>query len=448
MVPELAGVPDDGDFAMPSQKLTAMAVERARVPAQGRVEYWDTILPGFGLRVTENGTKTWTLMYRVHGRKRRATIGHYPKTSLADARDQAAVLLAQLEKDIDPLAVKAEEEKRAEADRFETVIAEFITRHAKPNNRGWQRQDRDLRREFLPYWRDWAIGSIARRDILDILDILDKIGDRTSPRRANRYLALIKKLFAWCVERGYIETSPAAAVKPPGREMSRDRVLTADEIRVVWQCCGSEGWPFGELFRLLMLTAQRLGEVSAMRWRDVDLNRAIWTVPAEIAKNGVANEVPLAPTAVAILERAPSPRNGYVFPAQNGSINPVSGFSKAKERLDRDITAARAGAALGPWRLHDLRRTAASGMAELRIAPHVIERVLNHVSGSRAGVAGVYNRFGYLPEKREALEAWANRIAAIVDPAPVNVVRLTPASRTNTTAARAERRATGAQGKR
>jgi integrase len=408
---------------MPSLKLTALGVARARVPEQGRVEYWDTVLPGLALRVTNKGAKSWCVLYRVDRRQRRATIGHYPATSLADARAEAGKLLAEVDKGVDPLTAKAEEDKRREADRFERVVAEFIERHAKPNNRGWQRQDRDLRREFLPHWRDRSIDSIGRRDILEILD---KIADRTSPRRANRYLALVKKVFAWCVDRGYIKASPAASIKPPGREASRDRVLTGDEIRTVWQCCEREGWPFGDLFRLLTLTAQRLGEVTAMRWRDVDLERAIWTVPAEIAKNGVANEVPMAPAAVAILSQAPSPRAGYVFPSQNGSPNPVSGFSNAKSRLDREAAAARAGEPVPPWRLHDLRRTAASGMAELQVAPHIIERVLNHVTGSRAGVAGVYNRFGYLSEKRQALVAWANRISQLVDPAPANVVTLKP----------------------
>jgi integrase len=418
---------------MPSVKLTAMTVAKLKPPANGRVEHWDAVLPGLGLRVTDKGAKSWTVLYRVGVRQRRATLGRYPLMSLAEAREKAGELLAAVSTGIDPLAAAAEAKERREADRFEAVIREFIARHAKPNNRGWQRQDRDLRREFLPLWRDRAIGSIGRRDILAALDVLT---DRTSPRRANRYLALLKKLFGWCAERGLIEASPAAAIKPPGREVSRDRVLSADELRIVWHCCEREGWPFGDLFRLLILTAQRLGEASAMRWRDVDLDRAIWTVPAEVAKNGIANEVPLSAPAGAILGEMPRTSDEYVFPAANGSGNPVSGFSKAKARLDHDISAACAGASILPWRLHDLRRTAASGMAELRIAPHVIERVLNHVSGSRAGVAGVYNRFGYLPEKRQALEAWAVRIAAIVGALPGNVVPLESASR----AAASERR--------
>jgi integrase len=153
-----------------------------------------------------------------------------------------------------------------------------------------------------------------------------------------------------------------------------------------------------------------------MRWSDVDLVKATWTVPAEIAKNGVANEVPLSPAAVSILKALPSfADHGYVFPSINGSGRPVSGFSKAKARLDKAIAAelAPTNGAMPAWRLHDLRRSAASGMAQLSIAPHVIEKVLNHVSGSLAGVAGIYNRFGYGGEKRHALESWAARVLSV-----------------------------------
>jgi hypothetical protein len=191
---------------MPSIKLTAMSVANAKLPEQGRVEYWDAALPGFGLRVTAKGAKSWTMIYRASGQQRRMTLGHYPTLPLSAARDRARAALREIEKGNDPATAKAEEEQRREADLFLSVIAEFIERHAKPNNRGWERQDRDLRREFLPHWRGRAIGSIKR---CDILDRLDQIADRSSPRRANRYLALLKKLFAWCVERGIIEDSPA-----------------------------------------------------------------------------------------------------------------------------------------------------------------------------------------------------------------------------------------------
>ncbi|MGH7115729.1 MAG: tyrosine-type recombinase/integrase, partial [Stellaceae bacterium] len=275
-------------------KLTALAVARAHAAGKSRAEFWDTVMPGLGLRVTDKGAKSWTVLYRAHGRQRRATLGRYPALSLAEAREHAASLMREVENGVDPAA----EAERRQADLFEPVVNDFIERHARPNNRGWRRQERDLHREFVPLWRGRSIASIRRRDILDALD---RIADRTSPRRANRYLALVKKLFAWAVERDLIDASPAAAIKPPGREMSRDRVLSGTELRLVWQCSEREGWPFGDLFRVLSLTAQRLGEVAAMRWGDVDTDRAIWTVPAEISKNGIANEVPLSPAVLAIL---------------------------------------------------------------------------------------------------------------------------------------------------
>jgi integrase len=403
---------------MPSVKLTAKAVENARAPARGRIEYWDAALPGFGLRVTEKGAKSWTVLYRLHGRNRRATLGPYPALSLAVARENAREMLYEIGNGNDPAAVKLAARRR-ESELFKAILVEFVERHCKPNNRGWRRQDHDLRQEFLPRWRDRPITSITRRDILEVID---GIADRSSPRRANRYLALVKKLFNWCAERGYLEASPATSIKPPGKEVARDRVLSDAELRLVWRCCETAGWPFGDLFRLLILTAQRLGEVSAMCWHDVDLEKAVWTVPAAIAKNGVVNEVPLSPAAIAILTRLPPlGRRGFVFSALNGSANPVSGFSKAKARLDKAIACELAKTdhvMRQPWRLHDLRRTGASRMAQLGIAPHVIEKVLNHTSGSLAGVAGVYNRYGYGPEKRHALETWARYIECLADPPP------------------------------
>jgi integrase len=407
-------------------KLTDLAVASVKPPASGRIEIWDAMLPGFGLRVSEKGSKSWVVLYRVRGRatgKRRLTLGRYPIISLAKARERARHIFEAASEGVDP--AEALMPVREPAPSFEKVAEQFIRRYAKPKNRGWHRQQVDLAREFTPHWGKRPIDTITRRDVLDALD---RISDRVSALCANRQLALIRKLFNWCLERGILETSPAANVKPPGREVSRDRVLSDDEIRSVWICCDAVGHPFGPIFKLLLVTAQRREEVGRMRWADIDLGKGSWTIPRERSKNDVANEVPLSPLALAIIEELPRfAGEASVFAAANGSGRPASGYSKAKLRLDRMIAARRASEALPEmpeWWLHDLRRTGASGMAQLGVPPHVIERVLNHISGSQAGVAGIYNRYGYLPEKRQALDAWSRSVEDIVRSGSRNVVQL------------------------
>lgn len=400
-------------------KLTDIAVARAKPPASGRIEIWDAMLPGFGLRVSDKGSKSWVVMYRVRGGpsgKRRLTLGRYPVLSLANARERARRIFELAGDGIDPAEARTPAPKSAPA--FEEVAAQFITRYAKPKNRGWRRQEADLAREFTPSWGTKPIDAVTRADVLNVLD---RISDRTSPLRANRQLALIRKFFNWCLERGILETAPTANIKPPGREVSRDRVLSDDEIRSVWNCCETVGYPFGAIFKLLLVTAQRREEVGRMRWDDLDLGKGTWTIPRERSKNDVANEVPLSRLALALIERLPRfAWEDLVFAAANGSGRPASGYSKAKLRLDRLIAASRSSNELPQmpeWWLHDLRRTAASGMARLSVPPHVIERVLNHISGTQSGVAGIYNRYGYLPEKRQALDAWGRYIEALVPPA-------------------------------
>jgi len=412
-------------------KLTDLAVARAKPPASGRIEIWDSMLPSFGLRISEQGTKSWMVMYRVRGGapgKRRLTLGRYPVISLAKARERARRIFELAFDGIDP--AEGRPPAREPAPSFEKVAEQFISRYAKPKNRGWHRQQVDLAREFTPYWGTRRIDTITRRDVLDVLD---QISDRVSPLRANRQLALIRKLFNWCLERGVLEISPAANVKPPGREVSRDRVLSDDEIRSVWVCCDAVGHPFGAIFKLLVVTSQRREEVGRMLWADLDLGKGSWTIPRERSKNGVANEVPLSPLALAIIKELPRfEGEDLVFSASNGSGRPASGYSKAKLRLDRMIAARRASEGspeMPEWWLHDLRRTAASGMAQLGVPPHVIERVLNHISGSQAGVAGIYNRYGYLPEKRQALDAWSRYVENLVTPGQGNVVPLASAQR-------------------
>jgi integrase len=211
-------------------------------------------------------------------------------------------------------------------------------------------------------------------------------------------------------------------LRPPTKEKSRDRVLSDDEIKLFWAACDDLGWPFGPLFKLLLLTAQRRDEVASVEWEEIDLEAGVWSIPKTKAKNGVGHEVQLSRQAIEILSALPRVAGGLVF-TTNGKT-PVSGFSRAKERIDA-IMAERAGRAIEPWILHDLRRTATTGMAALKIPPHVVDRVLNHTSGTIRGVAAVYNRHQYGEERRDALAALGRAVEAIVTGRPAgNVIPL------------------------
>ena len=230
---------------------------------------------------------------------------------------------------------------------------------------------------------------------------------------ANRVLTVIKKLFGWAVARDLIVLSPAAGVEAPGKETARDRVLTDTELKAVWEVCQALGYPFGPLFRLLILTGQRRGEVVRMAWPDIE--NGTWTLPREITKSDRLHVVPLSGLAIETIEAVPKIEGcDLLFPSRRGTDRPLSGFSRAKRQLDTLSGVER-------WRLHDLRRTVASGLARFQTPPHVIEAVLNHRSGTISGVAAVYNRYSYLDEKRQALEAWARHVQGL---AAANVVSI------------------------
>jgi integrase len=386
---------------MPSVHLTDAAVKRLKTPEHGRIECFDASFPAFGVRVSQTGRKSWIFFYRYHDRLRRLTIGTYPTKSLAEAREAAHNAQRKLEQGIDPGDEKATQRaaERARRNSFEAVATDFIDKYAKRKNRDWRKAQYLLNKEALPYWRDLDVGEITRRDVHDVLD---RIVERGAPVHANRTLAVIRKLLNWAVDRDIIAVSPAAGVKPPINERSRDRVLNDDELKAIWEAAGKTGYPFGPMYRLLMITGQRLGEVAGMQWTHI--HDDVWTMPQ--TKNTRPHDLPLTRMALDVLKGLPRFTGPYVFSGSNGE-RAVSGFSKAKKRID-------GLAGVSNWRNHDLRRTLSTNMARLDVAPHVVEKILNHSSGTISGVAAVYNRYGYDREKRQALEAWAKRLEAIV----------------------------------
>lgn len=377
-------------------KLTAKSVENIKPLPKGRLQIWDTALPGFGLRITEKGKKSWVVMYRYRDRQRRMTLGSYPAFSLAEAREEARAALRSIERGEDP-AEKKLSAKRKPPTLFPESVEQFIEMYAKPKNRGWAETRRLLKNNVEPHFKYLSLEDITRHHVIDVLD---SVVARGAPIQANRTLAAIRKLFNWFMDRGLIDHNPVTGLKPPGKETSRDRVLTDDEIKKVWSAWDQLGWPFGPMFKLLLVTGQRRSEVAAMKWSDI--NGETWIIPRELAKNDRTHDVPLSSLALDIIESVPRVgKRDYIF-STNG-VRPASGFGRPKKRTDSlsGVTG---------WRLHDLRRTAASGMARLGVAPHVVEKILNHSSGTISGVAAVYNRHGYEDEKHDALNTWAMTI--------------------------------------
>lgn len=383
--------------------LTDLQIRKLVAEAPERIEVWDARLPGFGIRVSAAGTKSFILLYRHKGRARRITLGRYPVLSLSDARGRAREALAEVARGEDPQSQKVVDRAGS---RFDEAVRVFVRTYCQQHNRQSTRREtqRLLEARFVRRWRARDVREISKANVLEIID--EAVNEGT-PSAANHALATIRLFFNWCVDRGLVEVNPCIRLKMPAKAVSRDRVLADAEVRDIWNAACSMEYPFGTITQLLLLTAQRRNEVTQLRWSDLDFNAGIWSIPGEFTKNGVAHVVPLVPEAIEILKRVPRIDNDMLFPSRAGNGRAFSGFSKSKERLA-------ALACVEPFTLHDLRRTAATRMAGLGVAPHVVERLLNHVAGILGGIAGVYNRFKYRDEVREALGLWTGYVRNLV----------------------------------
>jgi integrase len=390
-----------------------------------RYDVMDTDVPGFGVRVSEAGLRTFILIARYPGSQNptRRAIGEYPATSLQKARERAREWRDLAKKGIDP---KAEEERerrqelRKQATTFAAVADEFIQLHVRPQRRG-RDTEREIRNELISRLGERPIASVNREDIVLLVDAIAR---RPAPYFAHVVLGHARSLFNWALNRGTygLETSPCDRIKPAaliGPKEARQRVLSGAELVALWKGSEALGYPFGPLYKLLLLTGARKSEVSDARWREFDLTKKIWTVPPERFKSNASHLVPLSDGAVAILEALPRFTKGdHLFTTTYGE-KPISGFSKGKDRLDKLMTE-HLGSAPSPWVIHDIRRTVRTRLASLRVPDLVAEMVIGH---GRKGLQRVYDQHRYVDEMREALELWAARLRDIVTP-PNNVVRM------------------------
>jgi integrase len=427
---------------MPTIRLTQAAVEKLKPPAEKAVTYWDNQCPGFGLRITSRNRRTWLAMYRVQGKAVMETLGTMAETpSVANARDRARASMTRAREGRNPVDERREEERQAaeaavqeaaKAVTFGEVAERFFHEHVERGSA--LKYAREVRRilshDVLPRWKEKPVREIGRHDVNDLLDAkaASRERRRTGTRdgaavQANRTLTRLRTLFRWAADMDLVDADPTVGVRQRVKEKARDRALDDSEIRLFWSGAGKLGWPFGPLFKLLLLTAQRRDEIGGMRWSEIDLDKQTWTIPRERAKSDRAHVVHLSAPAIEII--AALPRTGELVFSATGTTS-VSGYSRAKVRIDKLMTAASGDpeAEIAPWILHDLRRTATTGMAGLGIAPHVVDKILNHSAGTIRGVAAVYNRHAYLPERKAALEAWGRRLMTLVRPerTPGNIV--------------------------
>jgi integrase len=367
-------------------------VRKLQAPPTGQITYWDDTpsLVGFGVRVSPGGAKTFLVLL---GGGKRHTIGRYPIISLQQARTKAKQILA--ERTLGQYSPKAV--------TFQEAYDLFLATHfqgKKPRTK--KDADRILQKHFLPKLRRERLENVTTESLAKIIDAL-----LPTPAEANHAFSVLRTFLRFCVKRRYLKHSPLEGMSLPSRVVRRDRVLTDTELPAVYRAAEAVGYPFGCIVQLCILTGQRRGEIGALRWDYIDQTQRTITLPPSLTKNNRQHAFPYGYKTAAILKKIPIFDCGYLFPARGNDAAPFSGWSKSKSSLDGKCPVP-------AWTLHDLRRTFATNLAALNVAPHVVERLLNHASGTISGVAAIYNRFQYADEMRDAVQRWEARLIRII----------------------------------
>lgn len=413
-------------------RLTDKFIE-AQKGSETRKEYLDALVPGLTLVVQPSGKRSWAVRYRTASRKPvKLTLGPHPLIGLGEAREQAREILQRVARGEDPAGEKRvtktitfTDAPSREKDLWPKVVERYLLRDAA-SLRSHDTIKSILERETGDRWASKLIRDIGRRDVVKMID---EISDRGTPIAGNRALAYVRRVFNWAQSRDLVDANPCDGVKGQP-EKSRDRLLSKSELADLWRVSTDLAYPFGSMVHLLILTAQRLREVAEMPWAELDLDSATWTIEPERAKNDSRHSVALAPSTVRLLKAVPKIGKPAKFVLTTTGSTPISGFSRAKTQIDRKLReldlergkAARLSAdevaPRTPWTFHDIRRSCATGMAEIGILPDLIERILNHAGPTRSGLRGVYQKYEFAAERRDALLRWAEEVERITGAAP------------------------------
>ncbi|MFZ7093728.1 tyrosine-type recombinase/integrase [Primorskyibacter sp. 2E233] len=368
--------------------LTDLQIKRLKAPERGQKTYYDPGLPGFGVRVSQGGAKTFVVVYGKG--RRRQSLGRYPDVSLSEARILAK--RAQADIALDDLTPSQDLPEVS----FETARDKFLAdTEARTKTRTIDEYRRLLHRHFH---FSGSLQELTRDQIARPIETL-----RATPSEQQHAFVAIRTMMNWCVRRGYLHVSPAPALT--FKSKPRERVLNDIELAAVWHRAEGYGWPYGPIVQLLILTGQRRGEIVGLRssWIEDQMIR----YPSEFVKNQRPHSIPLGDWAMSIIEDLPEGID-LLFPSRLDDEKPFIGFSKAKVAFDREL-------AIAPYTLHDLRRTFSSTMAKLGTPIHVTEKMLNHVSGTISGVAAVYNRHAYIEEMKEAYASHEAHIRSLIE---------------------------------
>jgi integrase len=389
---------------MPARSLTDVEVRGLKAEPGKRLVIFDTKARGLCLRVSP-GSKSWSFVYRPKGslKQKRFTIGDYPAWPLAAAREKALALRRLVQDGGDPVVVV---NTSRDALTVAGLIDRFITRYAKAKLRSWRDYEAVLKRDVIPAMGDRKAGDVTRAEVAAMLD---KVAAR-APVLANRLQNTLSSVFSWALSEGLVAANPVTGLRKRTLEVAKERTLTDEEIRTFWRATEVAAPAYRDTLRLILLTAQRPGECAGICAEEVDLDNALWTIPAERVKNKIEHTVPLVGEAHEIVERlVREGSKGPLIRTPRGKVLTVQNLAKAVEKM-------RDGRFAEPFTPHDLRRTAATLMGRLDIDQMLIARVLNHASTTKASVTGsVYNRHTYDPQKKRALEALDLELDRIVN---------------------------------
>ena len=406
-------------------RITKVYIQNITPPESGERVHWDDKTRGFGVRVLASGSMSFIFHRRLqNGTAVKATLGRVGEIKVEPARRQAEELLGQIATGKDPVG----DRRRARANKFGALADEYIKRRC-PSMDSRNEVERIIHKDLLPRWGQIPSANITRRMVRELGY---EIKDRGAPIQANRTISLVKRIFNFGIDEELVSHNPAARMKPVTKEKRRQRALTDDEIRTVWMKVPEmkqAGLLTQTALKLILVTAQRPGEVLSMEWGEIDGNW--WTIPPEKSKNDLAHRVPLSPLALELLAALPrqvrdsrtstvTGQHGYVFPRKVGRGYSGDAPMNSKTlphavRLNNDLFN------IEHWTPHDLRRTAASHMAGMGVSRTTIGKILNH---AEPGVTAIYDRHGYDAEKRAALDAWSEKLGQIIDGRQAEITRL------------------------